>query len=550
MSTILERLTAQLAYWHAQRVYRRFRHALRDPRAAQERALGRALAVVRDSAFGRGLALARVRSVDDFRRAVPLQRYDDLRAAIERVCDGDIGALLSPAQRPLMFATTSGTTSAAKYIPVTPAFVADYRSGWNTFGLKMLSDHRGAILRSILQSTGRMNESRTASGVPCGAITGLMARMQKGIVRRYYVGGPELADLVDPRARYYALMRLGVLRDVAFAITANPATLIQLARVADEESERLIRDVRDGTLSSDLIAEPRVRAALAPRLRPNAARAAELDALRRRHGVLRPRDYWRIEFLACWTGGSLRHYLPRLAEWWGAAPVRDIGLLASEGRVTIPLADGTPAGVLDVVHSFFEFIPVEHATAAAPPTLLLDELEPGHDYAVVLSNTSGLLRYRLDDVVHVHRGVERVPQVEFLYRAGRVSSVAGEKLTENQIVAAMSAAQASLGLAGVDFVAAPCWGDPPFYRVSVFGTVPTALAAALDQALRSANGEYDSRRKSMRLEALTVRSCPVEALQAIDQRLLAERRSSIEQYKRPCLLTRVGADDELLAPPA
>ena len=38
-------------------------------------------------------------------------------------------------------------------------------------------------------------------------------------------------------------MRLGVERDVAFAITANPATLIQMARTADERIA-LIRSLR------------------------------------------------------------------------------------------------------------------------------------------------------------------------------------------------------------------------------------------------------------------------------------------------------------------
>ena len=42
-----------------------------------------------------------------------------------------------------------------------------------------------------------------------------------------------------------------------------------------------------------------------------------------------------------------------------ALPVRDIGLLASEGRVTIPLQDRTPAGVLDTLASFYEFIPAD-----------------------------------------------------------------------------------------------------------------------------------------------------------------------------------------------
>ena len=52
-------------------------------------------------------------------------------------------------------------------------------------------------------------------------------------------------------------------------------------------------------------------------------------------------------------------YLRQYPRYFGDLPVRDVGLIASEGRMTIPLADGTPAGVLDVTSHYFEFIPEE-----------------------------------------------------------------------------------------------------------------------------------------------------------------------------------------------
>ena len=71
------------------------------------------------------------------------------------------------------------------------------------------------------------------------------------------------------------------------------------------------------------------------------------------------------------------HYLDRLADWWGSIPVRDIGLLASEGRISTPLDDGTPIGPLDVTSAVFEFIPADQADAGAPDVLGPREIEPG-----------------------------------------------------------------------------------------------------------------------------------------------------------------------------
>jgi hypothetical protein len=550
MPTPLEHIAARLGFWHAQRVYARFRRALGRVDFEQQQVLRRVLPLVADSEFGRRCGLRSVHMPADLKRAVPLATYEDYRPYIERVCDGDVGALFSPGQHILMFATTSGTTAQPKRIPVNPAFVADYRRGWNTFGLKLLGDHPRAILRAILQSSSRFDAGTTRGGIPYGAITGLIAQTQKRIVRRFYVGPPEVAHLDGAAARYYTLMRLGIGRDVAFAITASPATLIQMARTASEFSETLIRDVRDGTLAAEIVPQPLLRRTLSAGLRPDPARAQELARLRDQHGVLRPRDYWRVEFVACWTGGSMGYYLPRLVEWWGPVPVRDIGLLASEGRVSIPLEDNTPVGVLDVTSAVFEFIPAEQVTARAPATISPREVEIGRDYAVVLTNASGLLRYRLDDVVRVHGWLHKAPLVEFLYRAGRVASVAGEKLTENQVVAGVQAARQAVGAADFDFALAPCWGDPPYYRLSCTCLPDERLAGAVDRALCEQNEEYDSRRKSHRLGPLRIRSIPVETIRAMDQRLTAKREATQEQYKRPCLFTSPGEDDLEMGIPA
>jgi hypothetical protein len=546
VANLFEHLAARVARIHARGVFRRFERSLSDVQGMQRRALRNAIEMVAGSEFGRRYGLREIRTAERLRRSVPLLTYEDIRPYVERVAAGETGALFSPGRRVLMFATSSGTTSAAKLVPVTPEFVREYRRGWNTFGVKLLTDHAAAVLRPILQVSGRMDERISPAGIPCGAITGLLARTQKGIVRRFYVGRPEIALLADVTARYYALMRFALVRDVAFAVTANPSTLIRLAQIADASSEALIRDVRDGTLSQEIVGDAAVREQLHARLRPAPQRARELENLRERFGQLRPRDYWRIEFVACWTGGSMGHYLSRLREWYGPVPVRDIGLLASEGRVTIPLEDNTPVGVLDTQAAFFEFIPADDLASASPRTLLAHELLPQSDYGVVLTNHAGLVRYRLDDVVRVHGLLHRTPLLEFLYRAGGVSSVAGEKLTENQVVAAVRATCERHGIPFLDFVLAPCWGEPPYYRVSSPEPVSDQLLESFDEALRAQNEEYDSRRKSFRLGRLQHRLVSADAMAAMDRRLLTARGSSAEQYKRTYLFSQVGADDAAL----
>ena len=547
MPTVFERIAAKFAYYHAKHVFSRFETGLRDPSSVQSRTLRSVLDRISQSEYSRRYRLDSVRTPADFRKAAPLVSYEDIRPYIDRVAEGDVGALFDPNETVHMFAASSGTTAKQKLIPVTPEFVRQYRRGWNVFGLKMLGDHPAAILRAILQISGKYDERHTASGIPCGAITGLLARTQKGIVRRFYVGDPDIADISDATAKYYTIMRFAVVRDVAFAITANPATLIRLAQVGNDESDRLIRDVRDGTIDAELVADRVLRSRLESLLSPNPARAKELERIRVEHQELLPRYLWNLVFLACWTGGSLGHYLSRMKELWGELPVRDIGLLASEGRVTIPLDDDTPAGVLDTQSGYFEFIPAEQWDSPNADTQLAEDLEVGAKYSVVLTNHAGLIRYRLNDVVLVRDKLHGTPVLEFLHRAGRVASVAGEKITENQVVEAVKVVSARLGMHEFDFLMAPRWSDPPFYQV--YCTVPASveLADLLDETLSQQNDEYSSRRKSMRLNKIQVSTLPPSRFVDIDRFLSSRRGSSVEQYKRPYLLTDFGDDDKLLS---
>ena len=72
-----------------------------------------------DSQFGRDHHFREIRTPADFRRRVPIRGYDGHEPYIDRVRQGDLGALFGRGTEVLMFAMTSGTTDRPKTIPVT-----------------------------------------------------------------------------------------------------------------------------------------------------------------------------------------------------------------------------------------------------------------------------------------------------------------------------------------------------------------------------------------------------------------------------------------------
>src|SRR5206468_12542946 len=128
----------------------------------------------------------------------------------------------------------------------------DYKRGWNLWGLKAFTDHKETALQPIVQLSGDCDEFRTEAGIPCGAVTGLTALMQKRFVRWLYCVPPCVSRIKDAPSKYYAVLRLSLPRRVGAVIAANPSTMISLARARDAATEPLIRDIADGTLNPRL----------------------------------------------------------------------------------------------------------------------------------------------------------------------------------------------------------------------------------------------------------------------------------------------------------
>jgi hypothetical protein len=521
-----------------------FEAATRQPRAVQEELRRRILAHQANTDFGRDHHFGAIQTVEDFRRQLPVAGYEYFEPYLARVRRGQWHALL--ADRCVhMFALTSGTTAARKFIPVTPQYLADYRRSWNLWGLRAYWDHPSIKLRPIVQMSGEWDEFRAEADIPCGSVTGLTATMQKRVVRFVYCVPPCVGSIKDSAAKYYVALRLSLARPVGMIIAANPSTLIALARAGDQQKEALIRDLFDGTLCARFDIPASIRAQLARRLRRRSPqRARELEAIVRRTGTLYPRDYWPSDcLLGNWTGGSVGAYVRHYPRYFGNMPVRDIGLIASEGRMTIPFSDGTPSGVLDITSHYYEFIPEEEADSPQPTVMAAHEVEEGRNYFIVPTTAFGLYRYHICDLVRVTGFFNRTPLVEFLSKGAHFANITGEKLSEYQVTQGMEYVLRQMDLSPAVYSLAPCWEEElPYYGLFVEQCdLPNPaqgqrLAEALDQRLKQLNIEYAAKRSSRRLGPIRLQPLRCGAWLTWDRERLERSGGTPEQYKHPCLI--------------
>jgi GH3 auxin-responsive promoter len=494
---------------------RAFEAATESPVDAQATVLRRLLTENARTAFSREHGFGAITTPAAFARRVPIRDYEGFRPWIDRIIAGEPCVLTE--QAPLTFASTSGTTGEPKLVPVTSAWAASIAGLMRLWTAYALRDHPTMLNCDVLSLVSPAVEGVTAGGMPYGAMSGLMFQRLPALIRARHAVPYAVAQIRDYETRYFVAARLALGRAVTSIGMPNASTLLRLAETATRHAESLVRAVHDGTLGVTLL-EPTphagitaadLRRVLSAPLRPDSKRAAALARVAQRHGRLLLAECWpELALVACWLGGSAgvlarqldAHLGPRVAR-------RDLGLVASEGRVTLPVEDGSPAGVLAVNSSFFEFVPEAAIDEAAPHTLLAHELELGHRYYVIITGGNGLYRYDLNDIVEVQGFHRRTPTVAFVRKGRDMVNITGEKLHLNHVLHAVRTAERASGLGIWQFqlvpdIEAACYDllvELP--REGAEASLAAEFLAAFDRALGEVNIEYAGKRGSGRLHA-------------------------------------------------
>ncbi|MGL4465014.1 MAG: GH3 family domain-containing protein, partial [Planctomycetia bacterium] len=315
-----------------------FTSRLDDAPRVQRELLFAKLRRAASSAFGRDHGFANIRTLEDFRRQVPVAGYDYYQPYIKRVTEGDVEALFPKGEKILMYTLSSGTTDAPKLIPINRVWMDEYRRGWQIWGIKAFLDHHPLFYAKLAGIAGNWDMRRTPTDLPCGMASGLSAQMQSPLLKMMYCVPASVYSINDVAAKYYAALRASIPEKVGLLMTATPATVVQFARLGDQFRDQLVRDVADGTFSRDFDVPDHVRREILRKVgKPNPVRARELEEIVARTGKLHPKDYWNLSLVGCWLGGTVGSYARHIDDYYGEVARRDIGLLCSEGRFTVPM---------------------------------------------------------------------------------------------------------------------------------------------------------------------------------------------------------------------
>lgn len=500
-------------------VWRPFRKALDNPRVAQASLLSQILKRNETTAYGQRHGFDRIDGLAAYRDAVPPADYEALRPSI--MTQAVSGSPELTHEPPVFYSRTSGTTGAAKLVPMTASGFRDLRDTQRLFALGQYR-HTETFAGQILAIVGPTEEDRTARGVPIGSATGAVYAALPGLVRRRYVLPPAVMAIADYNVRNYVISLLGLAAEgISCLATANPLTLLRLHDTINDQFDALLDDLASGYLSCGDRLTAMQRQAIAERLQPMPVRARALRRLAGAGRVLSFADIWPgLRTIANWTGGSCGYALDALRDVLPPdIAITEIGYHASECRGTINVDPRVNACVPAIASTVFEFVERDAYEAGSSTYLAIDEIEENREYYGFVTTQDGLYRYDMNDILRVTGRVAATPTLAFVRKGRGMTSITGEKISEEQVTAAVSAALARRGIAAPFFLLLADEAKA-IYRLFIELDAPQAVADGVDAMLMESNIEYAAKRRSGRLRPIVG---------------VALRPGSGEEYRRHCV---------------
>jgi hypothetical protein len=407
--------------------YRSLHCAQENPAAAQAVLLARLLRANASSAYGRKFGFSRLRTSREFQSAVPIVGYDELRPWIKRIKAGEEAVLTN--EPVLMLEKTSGSSTAAKYIPYTASLRREFQRAVGAWMFD-LHAHEPAMLcgTAYWAITPLAREPEITSGglrVGFENDTEYLGAAERFLLRKILAVPEEVAHIPDLDTALYVTLRFLLQSpSLTFISVWAPSFLTILLEHLHNNAERLLADLHSGALRPPGKLPDAIVPALHRSLRADRFRARRLEHAWRKNGSLRAQDLWpNLRVISCWTDASSRPAVPALRQSFPSVHIQGKGLLATEGVVSLPLTEHGACMAAATSH-FYEFI---EQPGAVPR--LLHELEANHEYSVLISTGGGFYRYRLGDRVRVVGFAGNTPLLEFLCKEDGVSDLCGEKLS-------------------------------------------------------------------------------------------------------------------------
>ena len=483
----------------------------RNARKKNEKLLFSILKKNKNTEFGRKYHFADIKSVEDYRRMVPMTNYSDYEDYVRRMIDNNEENLIT-ALEVVGYAQSSGSVGSRKFIPLTMEDVRIYMRYTVTRMMALADEYyrrngQGGLKpgRGIFTDPGYRDY--LPNGLPCTNVADVPAK-QLSAIYPYILVTPFnrmfTPDDVDYR---YVNLRFGLQdRKMMYIFAVFFKDVSDYFLYLKNNWESLVADIETGTIGELAKCSPETEKDLLTVIKPDPERAAELRAEFEKgfDETIIKRIWPNMQVIGA-IGTSTFEPFTKLARQNTEGIIFDYSIYgASEGLFAAVDEPEIKRQLLLVDSCYYEFIPVEDEEKILP----LDELEVGREYEIVITNQAGLYRYRCGDVIKVLGYLNECPYVVFSYRKGQLLNLTGEKTTEVHMREVVNAIEKKAGCTITHWAVYNCTDDHPYHYVLLLeneeGMDLRPYSEFAHETLRDVNIRYDHFFSIRRMAALQI----------------------------------------------
>ena len=481
----------------------RYSKACLNPKNAQIRTLKKIIRKNKKTKFSRFHGIDKFTNIMDFRRNVKPQEYEYFSKYI-KCQDLDKSQYLT-ATSANFFASTSGTTGKMKLIPLTSAYKKQLRRHQVLAARMIRRLYPTALKGKLLVVASPTIDGYTDSHTPYGSISGFIQQNTPKLIRNQYIGAKCLYEIDDYGVRYQALALVALLNpECSLWAAANPSTFLKIIETIKENEKTLVDSlVLQHVDSWNVPQEVKdyLKSLLSKNIQKGLSKKLKIANTKQSYDSIWPK----LDLILTWTCGSCAVTLNKLLRYFENPPkVMDLGLIASEGRMTLPFTRDS-GGIPTLKEVFYEFVEKDSWERGKQRFLLLNELELGKQYYIFLTTSYGLYRYHINDVVEVSGFFKKTPLLKFTQKGVGVTNITGEKLCEAQVIKALNQVKDIvvprffIALANVEHARYELYIEGDFVATN------EDLDQLIDAQLCALNIEYQAKRESGRLKPLILK---------------------------------------------
>lgn len=430
--------------------------------------------------------------IEKFQNKIPIVNYEDIKEFVEREKSGESNVLLSDKIK--LFELTSGSTSDVKYIPYTKKFLKSYMNGVFSWIYNLYQNNKRLFLGSSYWSVSPIlkREAVTSGGICVGIEddTSYFDKVSAFFLNKLFTVPKEIKNTQNMEDfLLITAVFLLLSENLAMISVWSPSFLMILLDFIEKNHKVICQIVKSEDLGTEFFVDKNLKEKKYFQIikkkykklwKKNRSKflinyfekyeknilskndktqnleiteknneneiMAENKNLETKSGNKIVENFvnyyviWeKLSLVSCWADSDSYEIFIKLKEKLNPnkknmnLKFQGKGLMSTECIVSFPLENVENGSVAAYNSFFYEFIQVSGDGLENSSPKLLNELELGERYCVVVTTNAGLYRYNTNDIVEVTGFYHKIPIVKFVGRINNFSDIVGEKL-ENSFV--------------------------------------------------------------------------------------------------------------------